>query len=99
MSIGKRCEFCHTSVSRLQSTNRCCCRCIEALIQEKLRQYRCTMEEIVELEHASEKVSENLRKIDDHVSHAEGPTDKVRNEIARARQLFVEQLEFLDKEK
>ena len=56
----------------------------------------------MQLEHASEMVSENLRKIDDHVLAA-GPADAVtasaRKEFEQARQLFVEQLEYLDKEK
>jgi hypothetical protein len=70
-------------------------RCIQALIEEKVRQYRNTMEDIVELENAAEKVNENLRKIDDHVRDQ----SHVRREIEQARQLFVEQLEYLDKEK
>jgi hypothetical protein len=57
------------------------------------------MEQIVQLEHASEKVTENLRKIDDHVLHNVDTPAGGRRSIEQARQLFVEQLEYLDKEK
>jgi len=40
--------------------------CVQTLIEEKLRQYRATLTQIVELENASEKVSENLRRIEEH---------------------------------
>ncbi len=69
------------------------------MIEEKLRQYRNTMEQIVQLEHASEKVTDNLRKIDDHVLRSVDTPDGGRRSIELARQLFVEQLEYLDKEK
>lgn len=54
-------------------------------------------------------MEENLRKIDDHVRRKSeqegkvategGAVDEKDQEIEAARQLFVEQLEFLDKEK
>lgn len=40
--------------------------CVQMLIEEKLRQYKDTLNQIVELEQASEKVSENLRRIEEH---------------------------------
>ncbi|CAD5206531.1 unnamed protein product [Bursaphelenchus okinawaensis] len=40
--------------------------CVQMLIEEKLRQYKATLNQIVELEQASEKVSENLRRIQEH---------------------------------
>uniref|UniRef100_A0A914XBB0 Unconventional myosin-IXb n=2 Tax=Plectus sambesii TaxID=2011161 RepID=A0A914XBB0_9BILA len=80
--------------------------CVQALIEEKLRQYRATVNQIVELEHATEKVTENLRLIDDHVRRTsedmalgQEAASAASKEMQAARQLFVEQLEFLDKEK
>ncbi|KAI1717345.1 rhoGAP domain-containing protein [Ditylenchus destructor] len=98
--------------------------CVQALIEEKLRQYTDALSQIVELEQASEKVSENLRRIDEHRKSSgsstsddlkpkgtsalipisdsmdEATTSVVINpNIESARQLFEEQLEFLDKEK
>ena len=80
------------------------CSCIQALIEEKLRQYRLTVDEIVNLEQATEKVSENLRKIEDHVRRTSGDFtgvvgDSIGKEIQQARQLFEEQLQYLDNEK
>lgn len=93
------------------------------LIEEKLRQYKDTLNQIVELEHASEKVSENLRRIEEHRRSSAASADlRVVQEkvelaaeklaecqqiaasgsqpnIETARQLFSEQLEFLDNEK
>jgi hypothetical protein len=111
------------------------------LIEEKLRQYKDTLNQIVELEHASEKVSENLRRIEEHryclnqfyrhltialifrrssaasadlravqakVELADAKLAEVQQiaasggsmpNIETARQLFSEQLEFLDNEK
>lgn len=105
--------------------------CVQTLIEEKLKQYHSTVTQIVELEHASETVTENLRKIDQHRRTSENSDDtappagtsmssksSANNErepsatpiaprtrstsasnIESARQLFVEQLDFLDKEK
>lgn len=93
------------------------------LIEEKLRQYKDTLNQIVELEHASEKVTENLRRIEEHrrssatsvdlravQEKAELAAEKLAEcqqsaasgsfpNIETARQLFNEQLEFLDNEK
>uniref|UniRef100_A0A0N4ZU59 Myosin motor domain-containing protein n=1 Tax=Parastrongyloides trichosuri TaxID=131310 RepID=A0A0N4ZU59_PARTI len=96
--------------------------CVQTLIEEKLRQYKATLTQIVEIEQATEKVSENLRKIDEHrrlsecivnskmsIIKEESMSDITKSEpvlkvssstnIEAARQLFVEQLSFLDKEK
>jgi myosin-9 len=106
--------------------------CVQMLIEEKLKQYKDTLNQIVELEHASEKVSENLRRIEgkdvkmslimliEHrrssAASAELRAVQERAELAlaecqqiaasgsqpnieTARQLFSEQLEFLDNEK
>jgi len=109
--------------------------CVQTLIEEKLRQYKATLNQIVEIEQASEKVTENLRRIDAHrrasgnsddtippagmsmssKSSADTLDEKLESErvtplaprstsnsasnIEAARQLFVEQLDFLDKEK
>lgn len=84
--------------------------CVQMLIEEKLRQYKDHLHQIVALEHASEKVSENLRKIEQHRRHSDDKpdADSVENlpkkstsqpNMETARQLFEEQLEFLDNEK
>uniref|UniRef100_A0AC34Q3T1 Uncharacterized protein n=1 Tax=Panagrolaimus sp. JU765 TaxID=591449 RepID=A0AC34Q3T1_9BILA len=130
--------------------------CVQTLIEEKLKQYKSTLDQIVEIEHASEKVTENLRRIDAHRRISGGSDDTMApstdtleerfegrttplpprstsnsandtmapstdtleerfegrttplpprstsnsaSNIETARQLFVEQLDFLDKEK
>lgn len=98
--------------------------CVQMLIEEKLRQYKDTLNQIVELEQASEKVSENLRRIEEHrrssansadlryiQEKAELATEKMvecekiianggsQPNIETAKQLFSEQLEFLDNER
>lgn len=94
--------------------------CVQTLIEEKLRQYRGTLSQIVELENATEKVSENLRKIDEHrrssgssqeanreeqqpsTSAQQAPTQQQSKAVSgmeTARQLFEEQLDFLELEK
>lgn len=99
--------------------------CVQMLIEEKLRQYTSTLNQIVELESASEKLSENLRRIEEKrrssAASAELKLVQEKAELAAeklieiqtiaaigsgsqpnmemARQLFEEQLEFLDNEK
>ncbi|EJW83037.1 hypothetical protein WUBG_06052 [Wuchereria bancrofti] len=73
--------------------------CVQALIEEKLRQFRSTLTEIVSLETASEKIVENLRLIDEHKDSVEKKMHMSSEHFETARQLFVEQLEFLDSEK
>ncbi|KAL3997136.1 Myosin head (motor domain) family protein [Acanthocheilonema viteae] len=73
--------------------------CVQALIEEKLRQFRLMLTEIVSLETASEKIVENLRLIDEHKGSVEEEIQTSSEHFATARQLFVEQLEFLDGEK
>ncbi|CAJ0594314.1 unnamed protein product [Cylicocyclus nassatus] len=69
--------------------------CVQTLIEEKLRQYRATMINIVELEDASQKVSANLRRIEEHQR-----ADTVANPpLGTAKQLFEEQLDFLGRQK
>uniref|UniRef100_A0A158QZM2 Unconventional myosin-IXb (inferred by orthology to a human protein) n=1 Tax=Nippostrongylus brasiliensis TaxID=27835 RepID=A0A158QZM2_NIPBR len=68
--------------------------CVQTLIEEKLRQYKTTLINIVELEDASQKVSANLRRIEEH-QHLEEPTQN----IGTAKQLFEEQLDFLGRQK
>ncbi|KAJ1362932.1 hypothetical protein KIN20_022659 [Parelaphostrongylus tenuis] len=68
--------------------------CVQTLIEEKLKQYRMTVLNIVELEDASEKVHANLRRIEEH-QHL----DTVVQNIDTAKQLFEEQLGFLDQQK
>ncbi|CAB3408102.1 unnamed protein product [Caenorhabditis bovis] len=70
--------------------------CVQTLIEEKLRQYKATLHNIVELEDASHKVTENLRKIEEHRRNSE--PSKTPN-IGTAKLLFEEQLEFLGKQK
>ncbi|CAG9541021.1 unnamed protein product [Cercopithifilaria johnstoni] len=73
--------------------------CVQALIEEKLRQFRSTLTEIVSLETAGEKIVENLRLIDEHKDSMEKEIQTSSEHFETARQLFVEQLEFLDSEK
>ncbi|VDO43267.1 unnamed protein product [Brugia timori] len=74
--------------------------CVQALIEEKLRQFRSTLTEIVSLETASEKIVENLRLIDEHKDSVKKEMHTSNEQhLETARQLFVEQLEFLDSEK
>uniref|UniRef100_A0A158P6T6 Myosin motor domain-containing protein n=1 Tax=Angiostrongylus cantonensis TaxID=6313 RepID=A0A158P6T6_ANGCA len=68
--------------------------CVQTLIEEKLKQYRMTVFNIVELEDASQKVYANLRRIEEH-QHL----DSVVQNIGTAKQLFEEQLDFLDQQK
>ncbi|VDM63316.1 unnamed protein product [Angiostrongylus costaricensis] len=68
--------------------------CVQTLIEEKLKQYRMTVFNIVELEDASQKVYANLRRIEEH-QHL----DSVEQNIGTAKQLFEEQLDFLDQQK
>ncbi|KAI6222187.1 hypothetical protein M3Y95_00958000 [Aphelenchoides besseyi] len=96
---------------------------VQMMIEEKLRVYKTTLNQIVELEAASEKVTENLRKIEEHRRSSAASVDmravQAKAEVAAeklaevqtvaasgstpnletARQLFEEQLEFLDHEK
>ncbi|KAF1769018.1 hypothetical protein GCK72_000831 [Caenorhabditis remanei] len=71
--------------------------CVQTLIEEKLKQYKATLHNIVELEDASHKVSANLRKIEEHRRNSE--PSKTSPNIGTAKQLFEEQLEFLGKQK
>ncbi|CCD71914.1 Unconventional myosin-IXa-like [Caenorhabditis elegans] len=71
--------------------------CVQTLIEEKLKQYKATIHNIVELEDASQKVSANLRKIEEHRRNSE--PSKFSPNIGTAKQLFEEQLEFLGKQK
>ncbi|CAI2315989.1 unnamed protein product [Caenorhabditis sp. 36 PRJEB53466] len=71
--------------------------CVQTLIEEKLKQYKATLHNIVELEDASQKVSANLRKIEEHRRNSE--PSKTATNIGTAKQLFEEQLEFLGKQK
>uniref|UniRef100_F1KQ35 Myosin-IXb n=1 Tax=Ascaris suum TaxID=6253 RepID=F1KQ35_ASCSU len=74
--------------------------CVQALIDEKLRQFRVTVTHIVTLEHASEKITENLRRIDQHRRDSDVAQVAAQNsKMETARQLFIEQLDFLDSEK
>ncbi|MCP9259990.1 Unconventional myosin-IXb [Dirofilaria immitis] len=73
--------------------------CVQTLIEEKLRQFRSTLTEIVSLETASEKIAENLRLIDQHNDTMQKESQAPDEHFETARQLFVEQLEFLDSEK
>ncbi|CAD5209411.1 unnamed protein product [Bursaphelenchus xylophilus] len=60
--------------------------CVQMLIEEKLRQYKVTLNQIVELEQASEKVSENLRRIQEHrrSSETSGGLQEVEKKIQDA---------------
>ncbi|CAJ0568270.1 unnamed protein product, partial [Mesorhabditis spiculigera] len=68
--------------------------CVQALIEEKLRQYKATLINIVELEAAQEKVEENIRKITEHMTR--GPS---ADSHEQCKMLFEEQLDFLSTEK
>ncbi|VDO57486.1 unnamed protein product [Haemonchus placei] len=68
--------------------------CVQTLIEEKLRQYKATLINIVELEDASQKVSANLRRIEEHQQ-----LDEAVENIGTAKQLFEEQLDFLGRQK
>ena len=68
--------------------------CVQTLIEEKLRQYKATLNNIVELENASHKVSVNLQRIEEHQQKEEKPPN-----MGTAKMLFEEQLDFLGKEK
>ena len=68
--------------------------CVQTLIEEKLRQYKATLNNIVELENASHKVSVNLKRIEEHQQLEEKPPN-----MGTAKLLFEEQLDFLGKEK
>ncbi|KIH64249.1 RhoGAP domain protein [Ancylostoma duodenale] len=68
--------------------------CVQTLIEEKLRQYKATMINIVEIEDASQKVSANLRRIEEHQK-----LDAVVQNVGPAKQLFEEQLDFLGRQK
>uniref|UniRef100_A0A1I7XHA6 Mediator of RNA polymerase II transcription subunit 4 n=1 Tax=Heterorhabditis bacteriophora TaxID=37862 RepID=A0A1I7XHA6_HETBA len=70
--------------------------CVQTLIEEKLRQYKATLINIVQLEDASQKVSANLRRIEEHQKSEEDP---VVHNIGTAKQLFEEQLDFLGRQK
>uniref|UniRef100_A0A158Q830 Myosin motor domain-containing protein n=1 Tax=Elaeophora elaphi TaxID=1147741 RepID=A0A158Q830_9BILA len=73
--------------------------CVQTLIEEKLRQFRSTLTEIVSLETASEKIVENLRLIEEHKDSIEKEMSTSSEHLETARHLFEEQLEFLDSEK
>ncbi|KAF8367210.1 hum-7 [Pristionchus pacificus] len=87
--LMRRKESVHAQ-DQLQDVNRQAI-CVASLVEEKLRQYRETLNNIVELEGATEKVTQNIRLIDEK----SGGMKKVE----AARQLFVEQLDFLDRHK
>ncbi|CAD6184254.1 unnamed protein product [Caenorhabditis auriculariae] len=69
--------------------------CVQTLIDEKLRHYRATLLNIVQLEDASQKVHANLRKIAEH----ERSELKTAQNIGTAKLLFQEQLDFLGRQK
>ncbi|VDM96149.1 unnamed protein product [Thelazia callipaeda] len=73
--------------------------CVQTLIEAKLRQFRATLSEIVSLETASEKIVENLRLIEEHKDIVDSESDGKSENLETARQLFIEQLDFLDGEK
>ncbi|PAV67559.1 hypothetical protein WR25_06711 [Diploscapter pachys] len=73
--------------------------CIQTLIEEKMRQYRATLINIVQLEDASEKVSENLRRIEEHQQQQSQEEDHPSPGMDTAKQLFTEQLDFLGRQK
>ncbi|VDM37296.1 unnamed protein product [Toxocara canis] len=65
--------------------------CVQALIDEKLRQFRVTVTQII---------TENLRRIDEHRRDSDETQTPIQNSnMETARQLFIEQLDFLDSEK
>ncbi|KAK6730480.1 hypothetical protein RB195_007130 [Necator americanus] len=68
--------------------------CVQTLIEEKLKQYKATMINIVELEDASQKVTANLQRIEEHQR-----LETVAQNIGTAKQLFEEQLDFLGRQK
>lgn len=87
--------------------------CIQTLIEEKMKQYRATLINIVQLEDASEKVrsvlsilfssfdfevSENLRRIEEHQQQSQ-EEDHPSSGMDTAKQLFTEQLDFLGRQK
>lgn len=81
------------------------------MIDDKLRHCQETLTQIVELENASEKVAENLRKIEERRAaslplptsekdvNADSTSQIVPANMEAARLLFEEQLDFLSKEK
>ncbi|CAI4221277.1 unnamed protein product [Auanema sp. JU1783] len=71
--------------------------CVQTLIEEKLRQYKTTLISIVQLEDASQKVSANLKLIEEHRQQSE--EEQIPSNIGTAKQLFEEQLDFLGKQK
>lgn len=73
--------------------------CVQALIEEKLRQFRLTITQIVSLETVSEKIVENLRLIEEHRESVGTETQLPAPNFETARLLFLEQLDFLDNEK
>ncbi|VDK27731.1 unnamed protein product [Gongylonema pulchrum] len=64
--------------------------CVQALIEEKLRQFRLTLTQII---------VENLRLIEEHKVSAALETRRPAANFETARLLFLEQLNFLDNEK
>lgn len=68
--------------------------CVQTLIEEKLKQYKNTILNIVQIEDASHKVSRNLKLIEEHSKDDTKPEN-----IGTAKQLFEEQLDFLGREK
>uniref|UniRef100_A0A915P0B4 Uncharacterized protein n=1 Tax=Meloidogyne floridensis TaxID=298350 RepID=A0A915P0B4_9BILA len=135
------------SVNKMSASNLAAI-CVQTLIEDKLHHLQETLSQIVELEGATEKVTENLRRIEEHRRASTGTmiptlssTDSTTNEnkdnlitpkistttkiistnlnnneeeeknnltkiaqekeknIETAKQLFEEQLDFLDKEK
>ncbi|KAK0423351.1 hypothetical protein QR680_008098 [Steinernema hermaphroditum] len=84
--------------------------CVQTLIEEKLKQYRSTLTQIVEVEQATQKVAENIRRIDEHRRSSATSDDGSKagnlsaaststSNMERSRMIFVEQLDFLDKQK
>lgn len=74
-------------------------RCIQTLIDEKLKHYLSAMNDIIEVESAQEKVEENLRLLDQHITKRRESDTVIARELDQARLLFAEQFEFLDQTK
>uniref|UniRef100_A0A0N5AB03 Rho-GAP domain-containing protein n=1 Tax=Syphacia muris TaxID=451379 RepID=A0A0N5AB03_9BILA len=74
--------------------------CVQALIEEKLKQYKSTLTQIVTLEGVGEKITENLRRIEEHKNDSTASGEAYSSsKMETARQLFIEQLDFLDTER
>ncbi|TKR95998.1 hypothetical protein L596_010082 [Steinernema carpocapsae] len=101
-------EFVVHAQDQLQDINKQAI-CVQTLIEEKLKQYKLTLTQIVEVEQATQKVAENIRRIDEHrrssATSEEGcksgdlKAATSQSNMERSRLIFVEQLDFLDKQK